>query len=135
VNLSSGEKEDRANRWVFIAFSVIALASAVVAPYTDRIGLWTIDGESTRWVGVIVYVLGGALRLWSVFVLGSRFSGLVAIQSGHTLETHGIYSLVRNPSYLENAHQYGGVGIGFSQLGRRCGRGGVARAARRSNSL
>ena len=52
VNLSSGEKEDRANRWVFIAFSVIAIVSAVIPPYTDRVGLWTIDGETTRWIGV-----------------------------------------------------------------------------------
>ena len=100
VNLSSGEREDRANRWVFIALSLIALASAIVPPYTDRIGLWTIDGETTRWVGVMLYLSGGALRLWPVFVLGSRFSGLVAIQSEHTLETHGIYALIRNPSYL-----------------------------------
>ncbi len=55
VNLSSGEKEDRANRWVFIAFSVIAIVSAVIPPYTDRVGLWTIDGETTRWIGVLVY--------------------------------------------------------------------------------
>ena len=47
-----------------------------------------------------MYTLGGALRLWPVFVLGSRFSGLVAIQAGHTLETHGVYGRVRNPSYL-----------------------------------
>jgi protein-S-isoprenylcysteine O-methyltransferase Ste14 len=33
-------------------------------------------------------------------VLGRRFSGLVAIQPGHTLVTTGIYSLVRNPSYV-----------------------------------
>jgi protein-S-isoprenylcysteine O-methyltransferase Ste14 len=32
--------------------------------------------------------------------LGRRFSGLVAIQTGHTLETRGIYSVIRNPSYL-----------------------------------
>jgi protein-S-isoprenylcysteine O-methyltransferase Ste14 len=44
--------------------------------------------------------VGGALRLWPVFVLGSRFSGLVAIQPGHTLETHGVYGHIRNPSYL-----------------------------------
>jgi protein-S-isoprenylcysteine O-methyltransferase Ste14 len=113
VNLSSGEKEDRANRWVFIAFGVVALASAVVPPYTDRIGLWTIDGETTRWAGVIVYVLGGALRLWPVFVLGSRFSGLVAIQPGHTLETRGIYSLVRNPSYLGMLTNMVGWGLAF----------------------
>ncbi|MGA7313090.1 MAG: isoprenylcysteine carboxylmethyltransferase family protein [Silvibacterium sp.] len=113
VNLSSGEKEDRANRWVFIAFSVIALAGAVVPPYTDRIGLWIIDGEATRWAGVILYVLGGALRLWPVFVLGSRFSGLVAIQSGHTLETHSVYSLVRNPSYLGMLTNMLGWGLAF----------------------
>ncbi|MCM3755760.1 hypothetical protein M3665_27965, partial [Bacillus licheniformis] len=34
------------------------------------------------------------------FVLGKRFSGLVAIQPGHTLVTGGIYSRIRNPSYL-----------------------------------
>ena len=35
-----------------------------------------------------------------MFVLGNRFSGLVAIQPGHTLETHGVYRYIRNPSYL-----------------------------------
>jgi protein-S-isoprenylcysteine O-methyltransferase Ste14 len=113
VNLSSGETEDRANRWVFIALSLIALASAIVPPYTDRIGLWTIDGETTRWIGVILYLFGGALRLWPVFVLGSRFSGLVAIQSEHTLETHGIYGLVRNPSYLGMVINMLGWGLAF----------------------
>jgi protein-S-isoprenylcysteine O-methyltransferase Ste14 len=113
ANLNSGEKEDRANRWVFTAFGLIALASAILPPYTDRIGLWTIDGEGTRWIGVILYVLGGALRLWPVFVLGSRFSGLVAIQSGHRLETHGIYRLIRNPSYLGMIINMLGWGLAF----------------------
>ena len=35
-----------------------------------------------------------------MFVLGKRFSGLVAIQPGHTLVTTGIYTTIRNPSYL-----------------------------------
>jgi protein-S-isoprenylcysteine O-methyltransferase Ste14 len=113
VNLSSGEKEDRANRWVFFAFGVIALAGAVLPPYSDRVGFWTIGGETTRWIGVTLYLLGGALRLWPTFVLGSRFSGLVAIQSGHTLETHGIYSLVRNPSYLGMLTNMLGWGLAF----------------------
>lgn len=99
-NLSSGQEEDRGNRWVLGAFTLIALLSAFVPPYTDRTDLWTIDGDTTRWIGVVVYALGGALRLWPTFVLGNRFSGLVAIQEGHTLETHGLYGLVRNPSYL-----------------------------------
>jgi protein-S-isoprenylcysteine O-methyltransferase Ste14 len=49
---------------------------------------------------VVVCLAGGILRIWPVYVLGNRFSGLVAIQPGHTLETRGIYRVIRNPSYL-----------------------------------
>ena len=44
--------------------------------------------------------LGGVLRIIPVYVLRNRFSGLVAIQPGHRLETRGIYGVIRNPSYL-----------------------------------
>jgi protein-S-isoprenylcysteine O-methyltransferase Ste14 len=49
---------------------------------------------------VVLFTVGGVLRLWPVFVLGRRFSGLVAIQEHHMLVTGGIYSRIRNPSYL-----------------------------------
>jgi protein-S-isoprenylcysteine O-methyltransferase Ste14 len=98
--ISKGEQEDRGNRWVLAAFSAIALLMAFFSSYTDRIGFWTIDGDTMRWVGVVVCLAGGILRIWPVYVLRNRFSGLVAIQPGHTLETHGIYSVIRNPSYL-----------------------------------
>jgi protein-S-isoprenylcysteine O-methyltransferase Ste14 len=98
--MSTGEREDRGNRWVLGAFSVIALLMTFFSSYTDRIGFWTLDGETIRWVGVVVCLLGGLLRIWPVYVLKNRFSGLVAIQPGHTLETRGIYGVIRNPSYL-----------------------------------
>lgn len=99
-NLSSGVREDRANRWVLPAFGLIGLLSAFLPAYTDRLDIWTIDGEGVRWLGVVLFIVGGALRIWPVFVLGNRFSGLVAIQPGHTLVTDGIYRRLRNPSYL-----------------------------------
>lgn len=99
-NLSTGEREDRANRWVIAVLGAIGLLSAWLPAYTDRKEFWTIDGDVVRWIGVILYAAGGALRLWPVFVLGRRFSGLVAIQPGHTLVTDGIYRTIRNPSYL-----------------------------------
>ncbi|AST32523.2 isoprenylcysteine carboxylmethyltransferase family protein [Ralstonia solanacearum] len=99
-NLSSGEREDRANRWVLPVFGVIGLLSAWLPAYTDRHGLWSLDGDTVRWLGIVLYAIGGALRLWPVFVLGKRFSGLVAIQPGHRLVTDGVYGRVRNPSYL-----------------------------------
>ena len=100
ANVSTGEREDRSNRWVIGALGVIGLLSAWLPAYTDRKEFWTIDGDVVRWIGVILYAAGGALRLWPVFVLGRRFSGLVAIQPGHTLVTDGIYRTIRNPSYL-----------------------------------
>jgi len=99
-NLSPGEREDRGNRWVLAAFGVIGLLLAYVPAYTDRTDVWTLDGDAIRWLGVVLFAAGGALRIWPVFVLGRRFSGLVAIQPGHTLVTSGIYGVIRHPSYL-----------------------------------
>ena len=99
-NLSPGEREDRGNRWVIIAFALIGLMSAYLPAYTERKGFWIVDGDAIRWLGVVLFALGGALRLWPVFVLGRRFSGLVAIQPGHTLVTSGVYGIIRHPSYL-----------------------------------
>jgi protein-S-isoprenylcysteine O-methyltransferase Ste14 len=99
-NLSSGEREDRANRWVFFAFGAIGLAGGYVPALTDRLEFWTLDGDALRWFGVALFVGGGALRMAPVFALGERFSGLVAIQPGHELVTDGLYRFIRNPSYL-----------------------------------
>jgi protein-S-isoprenylcysteine O-methyltransferase Ste14 len=99
-NLSPGVREDRDNRWVLAAFGVLGLLDAYLPAYTDRIDFWTIDGDTIRWLGVVLFASGGAMRLWPVFVLGNRFSGLVAIQPGHTLVTNGVYGLIRHPSYL-----------------------------------
>jgi protein-S-isoprenylcysteine O-methyltransferase Ste14 len=112
-NLSKGVREDRGNRWVIVAFALIGLAGAYLPAYTDRKEFWTIDGDTIRWIGVVLFAAGGALRLWPVFVLGHRFSGLVAIQPGHTLVTNGIYSVIRHPSYLGLLVNSLGWGLAF----------------------
>ena len=99
-NVSSGVREDRSNRWVIAALSVLGLVAGYLPALTDRLNVWTIDGDAVRWLGVALFVVGAALRLWPVYVLGHRFSGLVAIQPGHALVTTGIYSVIRHPSYL-----------------------------------
>ena len=93
-------REDRGNRWVIGALTLFGLLAAYLPAYTDRQGFWTFDGEPMRWLGIVLFAAGGILRLWPVFVLGPRFSGLVAIQPGHTLVTSGVYGVIRHPSYL-----------------------------------
>jgi len=99
-NVSSGVREDKGNRWALYSLVALSLLAGVVPAFFDGRSLWPIDGEAVRWAGVVIYSAGLVTRLVPVFVLGYRFSGLVAIQPGHTLVTTGVYALVRNPSYL-----------------------------------
>src|SRR6266853_831831 len=62
-NVSPGVREDRGNRWVIAAFGVLGLLDAYLPAYTDRIDFWTIDGNTIRWIGVVLFAVGGALRL------------------------------------------------------------------------
>jgi protein-S-isoprenylcysteine O-methyltransferase Ste14 len=112
-NLSSGEKEDRGNRWVLWMFLLIGLVDGYLPAWADRNEFWIMDGDTIRWIGVTLFAVGGVLRIWPVYVLGNRFSGLVAIQSGHTLVTGGIYRLIRNPSYLGALVMAFGWGLAF----------------------
>jgi protein-S-isoprenylcysteine O-methyltransferase Ste14 len=99
-NLSSGVREDRGNRRVLMAFFALGIGLIVVTLGFDRHNVLTLDGEAVRWLGLALYTVGGVSRLAPVFVLGRRFSGLVAIQQGHELVTDGLYARIRNPSYL-----------------------------------
>lgn len=112
-NLSSGVREDRGNRWVLVTFALIGLLDAFLPAWTDRKEFWTLDGDTIRWLGVVLFAASGALRLWPVFVLGHRFSGLVAIQPGHTLVTSGVYGVIRHPSYLGLLVNSLGWGLAF----------------------
>ncbi len=112
-NLSPGVREDRGNRWVIAVFGAIGLLEAFLPAWSDRKGIWVIDGDAIRWLGVALFAAGGALRLWPVFVLGNRFSGLVAIQPGHRLVTSGVFGVIRHPSYLGLLISSLGWGLAF----------------------
>lgn len=124
AHIGAGVREDRSNRWVIGALGILGVIGAYLPAYTDRYDILTFGGEGVRWVGVALYALGGALRLAPVFVLGRRFSGLVAIQPGHRLVSDGIYGVIRHPSYLGlfvNALGWGlayraGVGVAIAVM-------------------
>jgi protein-S-isoprenylcysteine O-methyltransferase Ste14 len=99
-NISSGRREDTKNRWIFLPFLIVGFLLGWLPAYTDRRDIWTIDGDTMRYLGLALFVIGCILRLAPVFVLGRRFSGLVAIQEGHELVTGGLYRVIRHPSYL-----------------------------------
>ena len=115
-NLSGGVREARDNRWVIAAFGVLGLLGIAVALGFDRANILTLDGSVVRWLGVALYTAGGVLRLAPVFVLGRRFSGLVAIQPSHRLVTGGLYARIRNPSYLGLLINSAGLALTFRSM-------------------
>jgi protein-S-isoprenylcysteine O-methyltransferase Ste14 len=112
-HIGSGVREDRSNRWVIAALGALGFVDAYLPAYTDQHDILTFGGEGVRWFGVALFAVGGVLRIAPVFVLGRRFSGLVAIQPGHRLVTSGIYRLIRHPSYLGLLVNALGWGLAF----------------------
>jgi protein-S-isoprenylcysteine O-methyltransferase Ste14 len=98
--LRIGRLEDPSSRWIFVPLIIIAVAFAWLPPHLERLNRWTIDGDTVRYLGLIITAIGGYVRVATVFELGHRFSIFVALQSDHRLKTDGFYSFVRHPSYL-----------------------------------
>jgi len=98
--LAIARAEDRSSRWIFIPIIIIAVAFGWLPPHLDRLNLWTIDGNTIRYVGLFITAIGGFVRVTTVFQLGDRFSMFVALQPHHRLKTDGFYGFIRHPSYL-----------------------------------
>src|ERR1044072_5440894 len=99
-SLAIGRAEDRSSRWIFIPIIIIAVTFGWLPPHLDRLNLWTIDGNTIRYLGLFITAIGGFVRVATVFQLGHRFSMFVTLQPGHRLKTDGFYALIRHPSYL-----------------------------------
>lgn len=108
ISLSGGRREDTRNRWILVPFVVYGALVTWLPPFTDRRDILTLDGDALRCVGLLLFIAGGVLRVAPMFVLGRRFSPLVAIQEQHELATDGLYGVIRHPSYL---------GAGLTMLG------------------
>lgn len=86
---------------VMVALLVLPLAAAPLGAFGGRAALYTLPWANTvSWCGVALVAAGLALRVAAMVRLGRRFSPLVALQKGHTLETGGPYAFVRHPGYL-----------------------------------
>lgn len=87
--------------FVMFALLVLPLAAAPLGAFGARRALYTLPWANTvSWCGVALVAAGLSLRIAAMARLGRRFSPLVALQKGHTLETGGPYAFVRHPGYL-----------------------------------
>jgi protein-S-isoprenylcysteine O-methyltransferase Ste14 len=100
INLGGCVRADAKNRWMLAPLAVISLGIAGVPAYDDRHDLATLDGDTTRYLGLVLLLVGATLRIGPMFVLGRRFTWPLASQEKHALMTTGFYRFIRHPSYL-----------------------------------
>jgi len=95
-------KQRRADPWWFWAVLAGAVATLFwLGPYGDRRGVAVLpDGDALRYAGLVLFLVGAAVRLTARVTLGARHLPVVGEIEGHQLQTQGIYRFVRNPSYL-----------------------------------
>lgn len=90
-----------AGRWSSKAWMGLGFFLMFLLPYADRRGGLVMAGtEQLRYWGVVLYAIGGAIRLLAAQALGKHLSAQVVIQEGHRLVQAGVYGLARHPIYL-----------------------------------
>jgi protein-S-isoprenylcysteine O-methyltransferase Ste14 len=90
---------DRGSR--FLNFISITLGISGAALIND-ISSFTFPGGKTGtvfWIGILIIVLGFALRVWAVTTLGVSFRTTVEINVNQKVIKNGPYKLIRHPSY------------------------------------
>ena len=95
---SEGSVRDQGTQlvlWAVIVFSFWAMYRVASAPAN-----MPLSHEALRIAGLLLMAAGLAVRTAAILTLGKSFSANVAIQAGQTVQRHGLYRIVRHPSYL-----------------------------------
>jgi protein-S-isoprenylcysteine O-methyltransferase Ste14 len=86
--------------WIILGLAGFTLLFVWVPPFLDARDIATLDGDASRYLGLVIFTVGCILRVGSMFALGSRFRAPWMTQDEHRLVTTGWYRYIRNPSYL-----------------------------------
>ncbi|WP_435011575.1 methyltransferase family protein [Tundrisphaera lichenicola] len=108
IHLGGCSRPDAHGRWRLVPLALISLLMACWPAYSDRRDLATIGGDTIRYLGLALLIVGGVMRVGPMFLLGDRFTWPLATQPGHKLLTTGLYRFIRHPSY--SGAMVGGVG-------------------------
>jgi protein-S-isoprenylcysteine O-methyltransferase Ste14 len=79
--------------------SMIAMLVLAVAEYRFRGGLLPLTETAAVAAGTACIVVGFAIRLWAIRVLGAYFTSTVEVDKRQPVVTAGPYACVRHPSY------------------------------------
>lgn len=104
---AAAQKGDGGSYWIIVGgiFVGLWLAFAFRGAGIGLLPAWT------EWPGLLVMLLGIALRTWAIFLLGRFFSVRVELQAGHRVVSAGPYRYIRHPAYTGSMVTLAGVGL------------------------
>jgi len=110
-----GEDESRITTWIisasFITNIVVPILQYRYTSPQPALG-WM------SWLGLLAFIAGSALRMWSFRVADGSFKAQIAVAEKQRLATTGPYAWVRHPAYLGVIIAYAGIaGIFSSSIG------------------
>lgn len=104
--------KDRGSLRVLWFVETAGVFCGVVAAYRFHAGAL----PARHWffvIGICIFVIGMALRVYAILYLGRFFTINVAIAADHRLIDSGPYRLVRHPSYTGALMLFLGLGLGI----------------------
>lgn len=103
--------QDRGSFYFIIVTSLVGVGAAFALAQ----GVPSAGVSAARWpifiVGLVIVLLGIALRQWSVLTLGRFFTVQVQVTSDQTVVDTGPYRWVRHPSYTAIIISFVGIGV------------------------
>src|SRR6202012_4069500 len=108
-------RSNRDRRSLLLLWLVIS-GSITYTSFTAHEHTWPLPGDAGLIAGIIVYELGFIIRCTAIAQLGKMFTVDVAINKDHTLNTKGLYKIVRHPSYLGLLLILAGIGFSMNSL-------------------
>ncbi len=110
-SLDRGQFDQRSTALIGIAFLITGLG-LLLAPILNYFGIGPIPSTTTvGWGGLVIAVLGIALRLWANRTLGEFYTRTLRVAESQSIVQRGPYRLIRHPGYLGSILMWTGVGL------------------------
>lgn len=109
----SGKHSENRDSGSIVWLNTVIYGSVALAVFITYTGFGFIPGAglTLAWIGLILILLGLAIRWTSIFTLREYFTVNVAIQPGHRIVRKGLYRTIRHPSYLGALISFAGLGF------------------------
>lgn len=83
-----------------LALSTITIIILIVSLFQVGTLEYKTENQTSRIIGLILYLIFSWVQIWAFKVLGDNFSQDIAIKKDHQLVTSGPFKFIRHPQYL-----------------------------------